>query len=614
MPTAPPADARDLLASIRFLRDLDAETLSDVAQAIEWLMLPGGETLFRQGGRSEGLFVVASGRLRVVLESEGGSAEVLAEVARGGHVGELSLLTGSPHSATVVALRDTELGRLGREDFERLLERHPRAMLGLVHTLAAWLEQRHRRHASSRPATIAVLPLLSDDPSFARAFALELERAFAAGGTTLRLSPEELERRMGSGAHAVPENDTRHGTITRWLNEQELQYRYVLYDASEGPPPWTQRCLRQADRVLVVARAGRVARQRRTLVGVHQPLAGSERGRLELVLVHPAGTALPRDTSGPLAMHPFVAHYHVREGVAADIHRVVRHVSGDAVGLVLSGGGARAFAHIGVAMALEEAGIPIDRVGGVSVGSVMAGQLALGHPASRLAELNRGRWRMDYTVPLLALLAGRRAAEATYAWFGDQQIEDLWLPFFCVSVSLTSSRLMVHRDGSLQQAVLASTAIPGVLPPIASNGQLLVDGALLNNLPVDVMRSLGSGPVIAIDCSSAVDASLRPAADGLPSRWRLLLNLFRRSGQGPAPNILRILQRSTLVPSAGLSKRLRAESDLYIAPPVGGFDFFDFKALDRIVEHSYRYAVEHLPEWKAQLRSGAPPEDDGATP
>jgi NTE family protein len=355
--------------------------------------------------------------------------------------------------------------------------------------------------------------------------------------------------------------------------------------------------------VLVVARAGRVPRQRRTLLGVHQPLAGSERGRLELVLVHPAETALPRETAGPLAMHPFVAHYHVREGVGTDLERVVRQVAGEAVGLVLSGGGARAFAHIGVTMALEEAGIPVDRVGGVSVGSILAGQLASGHPASRLADLNRGRWRMDYTVPLLALLAGRRAAEATYAWFGDQQIEDLWLPFFCVSVSLTSSRLMVHRDGPLQQAVLASTAIPGVLPPIAWNGQLLVDGALLNNLPVDVMRSTGGGPVIAIDCSAAVDASLQPPVDGLPSRWRLLLNLFRRSGQAPAPNILRILQRSTLVPSAGLAMRLRAESDLYIAPPVSGFDFFDFRSLDRIVEHGYRYAVEQLPAWKARLKT-----------
>jgi predicted acylesterase/phospholipase RssA/CRP-like cAMP-binding protein len=596
-----PADAREVVAAAALFVELEGSALDDLADALEWQVLPGGETLFRAGDPADSLYVIATGRLRVLVESPEGGLRVVTEVGQGGHVGELALLTGEPRSATVVAVRDTELARLRRPAFDRLVDEHPRSMLALARFVAMRLQ------GSSTPAacsmkTVAVLPFAPDAPT--ERFAAELHGALAFHGRTLWIRPGELP---GTLSDVAPSPERRSGgdPITRWLNEQEHEYRFVLYEASGENRDWTSRCLRQADRVLVVAHAGE-ARPSPWLSDM--PESHSTRsGKLELVLVHPPGTMLPSGTSSWLALHPFVAHHHVRAGRRTDVERIARLLTGNAASLVLSGGGARAFAHIGVVRALEEAGIPIDRVGGVSGGAVIGAQLARGHDAASLANINRGRWRVDYTFPLIALLAGRRAAQAARGWFGDERIEDLWIPYFCVSTNLSSAQLVIHRQGGVAQALLASIAIPGVLPPVASHGELLADGGLLNNLPVDVMRSLGTGRVIAVDCSPRFDMSLRLPSGRLPGIGEILLSLARPKRSTIPPNIIRILQRAALVPSLELANRLGREVDLYLTPPVEQFDLFDFRSLDRIVDAGHRYAAQRLPEWKERLDANAEP-------
>ena len=406
--------------------------LEELAKTVRWLTLPGGETLFRGGDPGESIYLVASGRLRV---SDGALER---EAARGDCVGELALLTGERRSATVVAVRDTELAELTRADFDRVAERYPAAILDLARLVAARLLGAGDNRDVPPVSTIALVPMPSVNLN---EIAIVIRDALSTIGSTLHVS---------AARELVADEQAR----TRWLNAQEFEHTFVLYEADEGLTSWTRCCIRQADRVLMFARPD----SPRAIPGI--PASS------ELVLIHraaPVGTdRWPADA--------FACRHHVLEDSREDLERVVRHVTGHAVGLVLSGGGARAFAQIGVVRALGEAGVPIDRVGGTSIGAVLGAQIAARNDWRRLVELHRGRWRNDYTLPHLALLAGKRTRKGVEAWFGDTRIEDLWLPFFCVSTNLSSAEMVVHRQGVVRDAVRASMSVPGGASTIRSRG------------------------------------------------------------------------------------------------------------------------------------------------
>jgi predicted acylesterase/phospholipase RssA len=268
---------------------------------------------------------------------------------------------------------------------------------------------------------------------------------------------------------------------------------------------------------------------------------------------------------------------------------------GTAGGLVLSGGGARAFAHIGVIKALGEAGMPIDVVGGSSMGAIIAGQHAAGLDVDAMVELNRrafsGSDLSDLTVPTVALRRARSTVRRLASMFGDRQIEDLPLRYFCVTSDLTHARVRVHDRGPLWLWTRASCAIPGLVPPIPSEGSLLVDGGLLNNLPADVMRQRCSGTVIAVNVTPtvdlAVDMPLVTEMSGWPQLWPMLF-----AGAEPRfPNIAEILSRTVFVGSVRDAQAQARHSDVYLEPALEGIGMGDFAAIDRIVDAGYRAAT-----------------------
>ncbi len=598
----PPVNARAFLASTALFDGLDEAALDEVVRGTQWLALPGGETLFEQGDPGDSLYLVVSGRLRVFRQQAGGTEQVVRDVGRGDNVGEMAMVTGEPRSATVRAVRDTELVRLSRDAFDCVLERHPRSRVQLTRMLAGWLSRSHA--ASAHPSglsTIAILPAAPDAPL--GEFARRLLEALNALGPTLHLNAACLDAHLRAGAAQLTEHDLEHGNITRWMSEQEASHRFVLYEADPHRSGWTRRCLRQADRILLVA------------WGTAEPDAGfvqdllatrevfRPRTEQDLVLLHRDGHP-PLGTARWLAASNFSTHHHLRLALPADFERLARHLTGRSIGLVLGSGGARGFAHIGVIRALREAGVPIDRIGGTSMGAVIAAQYASGCDHETMIELNRRGWIemrpfRQYSLPLISLLSGRRALRIAEALVGQCRIEDLWLSYFCVSTDLSNSTLRVHREGPLARCVLASSSIPGILPPVVGEGAgLLVDGAVLDGLPTDVMRRLGAGPVIAVDVSMRVEMAADRRYREAPSPWQVLLNSVNPFIQShPFPSIFRILQRSTQVAGAQRAGRAREEVSLYLDPPLGRFDMFDWKSLDRIVEAGYQFARERIPVW-----------------
>jgi predicted acylesterase/phospholipase RssA len=588
---------------LHLFKGLDAEVLEELVPQVEWLSLRSGETLFRQGDAADATFFLISGRLRVVAEEPAGP-RVLNEVGPGESVGEMALLTDDDRSATVYAVRDAQLARLDEATFRRFIERHPAAMKRITEFVVRRLRFQSGRGIPERArlATIAVVPARPGTPI--ASFVEGLVAALAQHGSASHVNRSRVDDALGRpGVADLSEEDPDAMRLVQWLNEREAAYRYVVYEADPKWSGWSERSIRQADHVLVVADA-----HGDTALGENE-LSMRERGSTarapeqSLVLLWRPGSPGPSDTARWLEPRDFARHYHVRGGESGDLARLARVLTGNAVGLVLGGGGARGFAHIGVLRALAEVGVPVDLVGGTSIGAILAAEVAMGLGPAEMGELARKQFAsiFDPTLPLVSLLAGRRIGTRLTDAFGDIALEDLAIPFFCVSTNLTQATEVVHRRGLLANAVRASISLPGILPPVASGGDLLVDGGLTNNLPIDVMRdAVAGGRVVAVDVSPEVDMPAGEEAGYEISGWRILwqrLNPFTRAA--PPPYILNLLTRSSLIASiiAEREKHARAAASLYLKIPAEDVKLLAFDAIEEIADRGYEATRDAVASW-----------------
>lgn len=384
---------------------------------------------------------------------------------------------------------------------------------------------------------------------------------------------------------------------------------YVLAECDEPASPWTRECLRRASVILMIGSADGEPSINPIEQEVWQADGDKSGPRKELVLLHPHGKPYA-DTIRWLRDRKPHLHHHVALDQNEDFERLARVLTGRGVGLVLSGGGARGFAHIGVIRALREHGIPIDLVGGTSMGACIGAQCALGWDYDTMLERNRDGWirshpLRDYTIPLVSLLAGKKMVRALTTMFGDTMIEDLPTSYFCVSSDLVRGEPVVHRDGPLRKYIRASSSVAGIAPPVPDRGALLVDGGVLNNLPADVMRKLHGGTVIAIDVNPYGYGSFivsRDYGESL-SAWQILwsrLNPFGRALR--VPNIQAILERVTMLGGIRQANELlNGAVDLYIRPPTDEFGFLEMHKLDTIADIGYRFASVEIEAWKSHV-------------
>jgi predicted acylesterase/phospholipase RssA len=472
-------------------------------------------------------------------------------------------------------------------------------MLELTKLIIARYQRTIEPLAQSQPVAMAIVPCGAG--ARADALAIGLCRALEPGRRVLHLDPDRLRNE-----HAIPAewlDDLADGQLAGWLQNQESRCDYVVYVADAKPSPWTRLCVRQADLILFVG-MGNGEPDRRIVNDLEA--AGRVAARRELVLLYDSSRA-PTGTAAWLTALPVAAHHHVDLSRSSDVERLARLVTGTGVGLVLGGGGARGLAHIGVLRALEEAAIPIDLIGGTSIGAVVAAQHAFGWNSARvLAETERAFAKgslNDFTIPVMALLHGKRYIRALEQLFGAWCIEDLPLWYFCVSTNLTRSETVVHRSGRLRKWVAASMAVPGLGPPIFDGRDVLVDGGVLNNLPVDVIRHFRRGRVIASNASPRVAMRLDRDCDDVPSPWRVLASRFNPFGTPiRVPSILNILTRAASLRNVTHETGPEFSPDLLIEPPVEGFRLLDWRAIATLVDIGYRSARAALEVWDRNPR------------
>lgn len=522
-----------------YLSRLPASVRDHLEHAGEQVLVVAGTWLFRAGDPADAMYVVLTGRLEVVADDA-----VLRELGAGAILGELALLTGAPRSASVRARRDTRALRVSREEFIAALATDLEAPMAVAAALAEELQSPHRGEdpASSQPVVVSVVGLGPTAPVAAVGAALAAGLArHARVLTSSGLDPDGLAR---------AENDHDRVVLTAPHGD----------DASASS--WWQACLRQGDRVVLVAR-----------VGDPPPADWAGPAGADLVLV---GSAAPADTvaAWSTAVDPWQVLL-VADGddLASALRRLVARLAGRSLGVVMAGGGARAMTHIGFMAELEEAGIEVSRVAGCSLGAIVAALYARGYNSTEVEaicheEFVRRKPFSDYTVPMAGLAKGRRAAEALRRRLGtDVRIEDLPLQFRCVSTDLLARTPHVHRSGLLAEAVVASCRLPVLFPPLRSEGRLLVDGGVLDNMPVGLLTERDEGPLVAVNIGMA--GSGPPPASGRPLR---------------VPALGETLMRTMMIGSAGATERARAVGAFVVTPPSLGVGLLEFHQMDRMVE------------------------------
>jgi NTE family protein len=539
----------------------DAWSIAALTAIGSLVSVPGGIPLILEGENPEAVYVVVTGQF-AAYRGPATHNSILDRFGAGDVIGDTGFLTGEAHTVTIRALRNSELLRISNRDLHAAAARCPGVLLAICSGAVQRL-QRVQAASVKMPKFHTFCFVPADTTIDLRPIIRKIAASLQGFGTVSIVSAERTADRTSS-----------------WFSDIEKHADFVLLEAESGSTAWTRFCFRQSDRIVLVAN------------GDAEPAECFSAGRIDAPFTTPRSLMLlwhdaiaPARTTEWLKTVQPSRHYHVRS--ERDIGRAGRLIAERGVGLVLSGGGARALAHIGVIHALRDHDIEIDAVGGTSVGGIVAAVFALEwNLATTVRALamafNRRRFS-DFAVPRTALYSERAFVRTLGHCFGTIAIEDTPIPLFCVSTNLTEGISAVHRAGPLVTWLRATSAVPGICPPIMEQNAVYVDGGVLNNMPTDSVHDFGVSTVIAVDVGSSLDRHAKS------------------DGEYGLPNILDLLWRVGTIGSDTASNRLRHDRDVMLKPAVGDIGLFDWSTHERAIAAGHQVAIEHLDQIKAAL-------------
>ena len=595
--------------------------------ALEWLQLESGRALYKQGQVADSTYVVLSGRLRSVIK-KGEKRELVGEYARGDLTGIVETLMKTPRSTTVIAVRDTEVAKIPAGLIDAIKIRYPVVMLRLIKLLGQKLQQSWERGspgtamgpagiplsdhhagnvtrmgiAQSNFSTVAILALSSDVP--VSAFGFELLHGLTQIDPAIQLTKEYVIEELGENAFDKA-NDFK---LSEWLASHEDKNRIVLYQCDPDLTEWTRLCIRHADVIFILTNP----KGNPTLSQFERSLEDlSRRTRKEMIFLHKEDTKYPKGTANWLRDRGWINnHYHVKcprrmfskktkyskimqgppPDVNSDFSRLARVITGQTVGIVLGGGGARGCSHIGIIKAILEAGIPIDAVAGVSIGSFIGGLYSRERDITEVTVKAREfsnkisqvwRWVLDLCYPYTSYFTGFNFNLVIESAFGsDSDILDNWLPFFTITTDITDSCQRIHDCGSLWRYVRASMSLAGWLPPLCDphDSHLLLDGGYSNNLPADIMRQRGAKHILAVDVGSEDNTNFSEYGDTLSGFHILLSKLNPWSRPINVPNQAEVQLRLAYVSCVDKLEAVKNSGYCeYIRPPIEKYGTLQFQ-------------------------------------
>lgn len=590
------ARIREVLKSSAVFGQLHGSVFDELIESLTCQPVAGGTRVIREGDEADSVIIVISGRLRVWREANDGTYMRYNEIGPGESIGEPGMILRQKRTANASALRDSLLAVLSRQAFENLLTRQPLDInRAFSQSLYNYLRHTPQSSAGHTCKSYAVIPLHPDGS--ADSVANSLIATFTSRGRARHISHTD-ELGLAASAFRIDENIGR-------LDELERCNDFLVFVTTSDMSAWTLKAIHQSDQIIFVAAAHTDSRPTEL---EHQlaDIPGFEMKRKHFVLLHPAGAERPAAIAAWRTDRDIERYYPLRADNPDDFSRLARFLTDSAVGVVLGGGGARGFAHIGVLRALEEARQPIDLLGGNSMGALIGAQYIAGVPLDEIGERTR-KFALggEYpTLPFVSLLSGRRMERDLKRMFGDTTNDRLWRPFFAAACNLSQANTTIQDSGPLWRTIMASNSPAGLLPPVIHDGNLLVDGAILDNVPVAAMRTRlgtpleqrrGNGTIIAVDVEVRDELGVAPDVTRLSA-----LDVLKASlgiGTRQYPGIGDILYRAGHIGSLRQRARTSAMAERYLEPPVAGFSLMAYRQAEAIIEVGYRYAVAEIERW-----------------
>ncbi|POS85579.1 patatin-domain-containing protein [Erysiphe pulchra] len=661
-----------LLTMAKRLTSLLPRLILHIDFALEWVQVNAGQIIYKQYDESDAIYIVLNGRLRLMQNIENEGMKVLGEFGQGESIGELEVLTETVRPATLHAIRDTELAKFPKTLFNSLAQEHPGITIKISKMIASRMRtlvdtpllHQTRQEIGSTPnrnsssslnfRTVTILPVTTGVPvvEFASRLTNALTQVGAMNGIT-SLNQSAILNHLGRHAFS------RMGKLklSQYLADLEDKFGLVLYVVDTNVnSPWTQTCISQADCILLVGLAEGV-----TAIGEYERflLGMKTTARKELVLLHADRFSPPGLTRAWLRNREWIngGHHHVQMSFRTsavpvhsqarkfssvlkqrvqvlqaeiqkytsrrvtqtplysadtlfkgDFHRLARRLCGKSIGLVLGGGGARGISQVGIIRALEEACIPIDIVGGTSIGSFIGALYARDADvvpmygrvkkfASRMASM--WRFALDLTYPSASYTTGHEFNRGIFKTFENTQIEDFWLEFYCNTTNISKSRSEIHTSGYAWRYVRASMSLAGLLPPLCDEGSMLLDGGYVDNLTVSHMKSLGADVIFAIDVGSLDDDTPQDFGDSLSGFWAFANRWNPFSSYPNPPTLAEIQARLAYVSSVDALERAKNMPGChYMRPPIDLYGTLDFGKFDEIYQVGYKFGKEYLAKMK----------------
>jgi len=561
-----------------FLNRVEQGALSAVEAEVEWFCLPAGQTLFDEGDPADAFYLVRSGALAAFRQSADKRTELVGHIRAGEPIGEMALVEDRAHSASVYALRDCELVRLPKAAFEKLTRKHA----SLMRELARMMLFRMRGGDLHRRSEPKIFALISTSPTIDLDYRCDhLQRALSEMGMSSVVCGDEAVDWSGPQLDAL-----------------EADHDIVIFKARLADANWARRAMGRADRIWMMARAD--ARPSTPLMP-DDPSPAARLKLIDVVLMHFEGVRQAASPSDWVHAADAARCFHWRQEDWADVRHLARAMTGRSVGLVLSGGGSRAYAHVGAVQAFREAGIEFDVFSGVSMGAIIAAGAAMGWSNAELRDRMQRAFvnsnpLSDWVLPVVSMTQGKRVDRRLKEHFGDVDITELNRPFFCVSSNLSTGATKLHRSGRLRHALRASIAIPGLLPPIVEGDDVLVDGAVFNNFPINELKAFHRGLNLGSDVTRT--NAINPADFVDPPRFA---GWVARHGLSAPPPIASLLMRAATVGTLEQHAITRNAADVLVLPDLD-MDMREWKRFDEAVESGYNSARAQLAGLSANKR------------
>lgn len=578
------SDIEQFLSQCSLFSSLKKNEITEITPFFDKISIPADTVLFTQGSTSDYVFVLIAGDLVSILQMPSGETKTVSMINPIETLGELSALSGEQRTLSIQAVTDCELLKISKESFVRIIHQFPGILAEVLKTVT-------RR-------SIQTIKLIEDAGKPHNAKIIVALTKSIPSPTLLFKYKEEL---LKSNSIFISGEDTNLTEIKKIIEKAYLTNQLIFIFLTGWSKNIFNIVREKLSHVYVLLCTDDRHITAKDLQPISDDLLKAKHVKFDLILYQNAIFTTIVNTHKWLSLANFNQHYHIRPNEPGDFYRVIRYMTDKAFVLVLGGGGIKGYVHVGVIKAILDKRIPIDGIGGTSIGSAVGACYIVADSVenmltifSRLKEatLASVSWR-HLTLPMISMYSGNPATKKLINLFKAKCIEDLILPYFAVSANLTQNREVIHRSGLLWKALRSSCSVPGFFPPVVYNGDLLLDGGLMNNLPVDIMRNI----VGAEQTLLASSLTLRYGSEdyNFPPIFSLkdaiLKKLHLSSKKYVLPPLLNTFLDALLIGATSLEMKNSLAADIIVRPNLSDFKSFSRENEDALEQIGYRTAT-----------------------